>query len=121
MNKSLVFNCKDINQFMKAKKVSKFSIAGHSLGGYIGGHYMDSFPEDVDQLYLLSPGGMNFYKEEYQEDIQKKMQNMRWIKRFLVKYHLEKIFEKKVKVSLFLKTRIRPSIPFISNYLKTRS
>ena len=83
---------------MEAKKISKFSIVGHSLGGYIGGHFLNKYPDKVDKLFLVSPGGMNKFAEEHQKDTLEKVEKMNWFSRCIIKHHLNKIFEKKVKI-----------------------
>ena len=42
----------------------KFLLAGHSCGGYLASLYASTWPDRVGQLFLISPGGTEPYKEE---------------------------------------------------------
>jgi pimeloyl-ACP methyl ester carboxylesterase len=44
-------------QFVDELELNKFSIAGNSLGGYIGATYAAQYPERVSKLILLDPVG----------------------------------------------------------------
>jgi pimeloyl-ACP methyl ester carboxylesterase len=90
---------------MKARGIKKFSIAGHSLGGFIGGHYLNRYPEEVKDLYLISPGGMNLFRPEYKKELEKKIEargkKSSWWKTFFFRFAVDRVFEKKVN-SLYL-------------------
>ena len=44
--------------FRVTEKLTKFTIAGHSFGGYIAGCYSILYPEYIERLILLSPIGV---------------------------------------------------------------
>lgn len=50
--------------------IHEFTLVGHSLGGYIGGHYALNYPDRVDKLILLSSAGVTRLTEE---DIKKQI------------------------------------------------
>jgi hypothetical protein len=77
---------------------------------------LNNYPEKVDKLYLISPGGMNEFKGDHKEDIMKKVQKMNWFKRLLVKYHLKKTFEHKVYAYKSITLRILLLKHFILNF-----
>ena len=45
----------------------KFLLSGHSCGGYLATLFASKWPERVDQLFLISPGGTEPYDEESYE------------------------------------------------------
>jgi cardiolipin-specific phospholipase len=42
----------------------KFLLAGHSYGGWIASVYASHRPERVEQLFLISPAGLEAYNEK---------------------------------------------------------
>ena len=42
----------------------KFLLTGHSCGAYLAALYASAVPERVEQLFLISPGGMTPYDEK---------------------------------------------------------
>jgi len=55
--------CKDIRAIKDKLHHQKISLLGHSWGGMLSMHYAVSYPDDVQQMLLISSGGcsMNFY------------------------------------------------------------
>ncbi len=47
-----------IEEWRKAKDIDKFSLLGHSMGGYLAVSYALKHPERVDKLILASPMGV---------------------------------------------------------------
>lgn len=46
-----------IEGWRKALKLRKFTLVGHSYGGYLACCYADEHPSLIEKLYLLSPAG----------------------------------------------------------------
>ena len=42
-------------------ELTNFVLVGHSLGGYMGGHYACKYPQHIKKLILLSPIGILDY------------------------------------------------------------
>ncbi|CAH9077779.1 unnamed protein product [Cuscuta europaea] len=51
----------------KAKKLTKFILLGHSLGGYVAAKYAVKYPEYVEHLILVGVVGMTSYHERKHE------------------------------------------------------
>lgn len=47
-----------LEAWRKAKKLDRFTLIGHSLGGYLSCCYAMKYPERVEKLVLLSPVGL---------------------------------------------------------------
>ena len=47
-----------IEAFVKALGLSRFHLAGNSMGGYLAGHYAARHPEQVASVWLLAPAGV---------------------------------------------------------------
>lgn len=45
-------------------KIPKMTLAGHSLGGYLGVAYCEKYPDRVDRLILVSPVGVPHRKDD---------------------------------------------------------
>lgn len=54
----LAFFVDSIEAWRQKIGLQKFYLAGHSLGGYISGHYAMKFPKYIIKLILISPGGV---------------------------------------------------------------
>ena len=48
-----------IDDFVSKEKIFRFTILGHSLGGYIAALYADKYPDKIDRAVLLSPVGFS--------------------------------------------------------------
>ena len=47
-----------IEEWRKQLDIKQFTLVGHSLGGYISGHYALKYPNRLDKLFMLSPVGI---------------------------------------------------------------
>ncbi len=52
------FFVESLEQWRKAHKLEKITLAGHSMGGYMSICYAEKYPQHVDSLILLSPVGV---------------------------------------------------------------
>ena len=59
---SLMVN--DIYEFVKRRKIYKFSIIGHSMGGKLGMLYTILYPEFVKQLFVVDNAPVDYQREE---------------------------------------------------------
>lgn len=50
---------KRLDRFVQSLSLSRFHLAGSSMGGYIAGYYAGEYPEKVKSLALFSPAGVN--------------------------------------------------------------
>ena len=50
--------------FDALKLPDKFLLSGHSAGGYMAALYASTWPERVESLFLISPGGTEPYDEK---------------------------------------------------------
>ena len=91
----LDFFVENINLFLEKLKIGKFSLFGHSLGGYISGHFFERYSEKIIKLFLSSPAGFNSTNEENLKEHHKKINNFNFVKKFFVKKTLKNIYEKK--------------------------
>jgi len=71
VEKSEEFFVESLEAWRKAKGISKMKLAGHSIGGYISVAYCERYPENVEQLVLLSPAGVTQKDEEVNEWLEK--------------------------------------------------
>ncbi len=53
-----------LRHFLAAVGETRVSLMGVSLGSWIASRYALAHPEQVDRLCLITPTGLNFYKEE---------------------------------------------------------
>ncbi|MDB5227154.1 MAG: alpha/beta hydrolase [Bacteroidota bacterium] len=54
-----------LDEFLKAKGIDSFALAGNSLGGEIAWNYAAAFPGKVTHLILVDPGGFYLDKNEH--------------------------------------------------------
>ena len=73
---------------------------GHSLGGYIAGHFLKIYPKLVTSLILLSPAGVNYPPENSKEYLENVIENQNFILKILAKNMTHKIFVEKVKIQI---------------------
>ncbi|MTI31146.1 alpha/beta fold hydrolase [Xanthovirga aplysinae] len=57
-NHSIRGQVEALHQFILEKKLSKFHLAGNSMGGHIAAAYTLAYPEYVDKLILLNAAGL---------------------------------------------------------------
>lgn len=53
-----------LNDILEQMKIRKFHIAGNSMGGAIASLYAAKYPEQVQSLVLMAPGGIYPYESE---------------------------------------------------------
>jgi pimeloyl-ACP methyl ester carboxylesterase len=70
-----------LEQWRKANNIPKMILAGHSIGAYIGVAYCERYPENVEQLVLLSPAGVT---QADPEETQNFVSHMSWSQRIVV-------------------------------------
>ena len=76
--------------------ILKVNMFGHSLGGYIAGHFTSKYPYIVDRLFLSSPGGLNLPPKGHLEKIKNILDNQNFIVKLFVNDIVSKTFEDKV-------------------------
>ena len=123
----------EINNFVNLLNLTKFDIIGHSLGGFLAGHYFSKFPEKINKIYFLSPAGFhknypnqemitkskwknyniffNFYLKKVADTIFKKKKSFfETFPKFIMKYIIKKYYEQKIfnlnKKETFLLTNL---------------
>lgn len=68
----ITFFVESVDEWRKLMKIESLSLAGHSLGGYICGHYALSHPDKVEKLIMMSAAGVT---KQTKEDIETHMSN----------------------------------------------
>jgi pimeloyl-ACP methyl ester carboxylesterase len=56
---TLDYFMQQLKDFVNALGLKKFDIMGHSLGGFLSGHFYNAFPDYIRKVVLLSPAGFN--------------------------------------------------------------
>ena len=52
-----------IEDWRRAKKIEKMTVAGHSFGGYLSTCYAYKYSNRVERLCLISPAGTKYLNE----------------------------------------------------------
>ena len=86
---------KDINTFAEKLNLKQFHILGHSLGGYVMGHFANRFPQKIQHIFLLSPGGVNLENLEYKKRIENRYKKSNWFMKKFADSIKNKIFKEK--------------------------
>lgn len=73
---ALEFFLESIHAWQEAAGLDTFYLAGHSMGGYLAGHYSLRYPEKVEHLFLVAPFGIR--------PIERDISNVDWKRKFLV-------------------------------------
>jgi predicted alpha/beta superfamily hydrolase len=84
-----------VKAFADKLKLEKFNIMGHSLGGFIMAHFANKHPEMVQEIFLLSPGGVNRENKNYEKRIENRFENANWFMKKAANSMLNKIFVEK--------------------------
>jgi pimeloyl-ACP methyl ester carboxylesterase len=84
-----------IKMFADKMGLTRFSLVGHSLGGYIAGHYFKLYHDQIEKLFLLSPAGMNIPFEDQKSKFMQFHEHRGKFAKWLIRSFAEKIFEKK--------------------------
>lgn len=104
---------KTLHIFFGLMNLSKFHLAGHSIGSLISSFYFDAYPNEVIKLILLSPAGFNKHDEQAEKDLSKWLNQQGFFKKTIFNYTMRKVYgEKKSPLSLLF----MPSF-FIGKYL----
>jgi len=126
------FSCENLEQTLNyfidsfeiwRKKIDlkgKFTLCGHSFGGYIAAQYTRKFPELINGLILLSPLGFtkgNLDWEFLESDVY--TSNLPFFKRFLHKKRLE-FFKEKGTVSEIANSKMAYFLGPIAKYFWKR-
>ena len=85
----------NIDLFINKLGIDRFNLLGHSLGGYIAGHYFNKYSEKIIKLFLSSPAGFNPSHDENLKEHNDRINNFNFFKRIIVKKALHDIYEKK--------------------------
>lgn len=62
------FYVESLEAWRKQNNISKFILAGHSMGGYLSVAYAERYPHRIDKLLLLSPIGVPHKEDEFKAD-----------------------------------------------------
>jgi len=62
------FFVESLEEWRKANKIEKMTLAGHSMGGYLSVAYCEKYPHRVDNLILISPVGVPEVDEEVEKE-----------------------------------------------------
>ncbi|KAJ3214176.1 hypothetical protein HK099_006997, partial [Clydaea vesicula] len=65
-----------LENWRKTLNIKKFTLAGHSLGGYLSLSYCEKYPENVEKLILISPAGVG--PRPTDEDLKERFRNRSW-------------------------------------------
>jgi cardiolipin-specific phospholipase len=84
-----------IKLFVDKLELKKFHIMGHSLGAYILTQFTNRYPEMVQKMFLLSPGGVNKDNPEFIKNGKEYFKNQGVGTNFVVKKVVKKMFEEK--------------------------
>lgn len=68
----IAYFVESVEEWRKFMKIEEFTLAGHSLGGYISGHYALNHPERVSKLVMLSSAGVT---KQTKQDIEMHMKS----------------------------------------------
>lgn len=61
-----------LEKWRQARNLNRFTLVGHSMGGYLAAAYAMKYPERVDKLVLLSPAGVERgYTPEMEKNVRK--------------------------------------------------
>lgn len=74
-----------LENFCVQEKLTDFTIAGHSFGGYVASLYTLTYPQKVNLLILLSPIGVNEAPPgwDYLNYLKEKDWKFRWVMKFV--------------------------------------
>ncbi|KAL4456224.1 hypothetical protein ABPG74_014185 [Tetrahymena malaccensis] len=109
------FFVESIEQWRTKMNIEKFTLVGHSLGGYISGNYALQHPDRLDKVVLLSSAGVT---KQTDEDIRRHMETSPlhyklWFKVFDYIWTNQMTFNK-----LYSETKILPAELIMRQYMK---
>jgi pimeloyl-ACP methyl ester carboxylesterase len=85
----------DIKTFVDKMGLKKFHIVGHSLGGYIMAHFLRKHPDMINQVFLLSPGGVNRENPAVEKRVKARFDNANCLMKSFANSMINKIFKEK--------------------------
>lgn len=82
-----------LEEFRERENLCRFSIAGHSFGGYVASCYTILYPQYVERLILLSPIGVNEPPPDwnYFHSLKEKDWKFRWVMKILTFFWIQNI------------------------------
>lgn len=93
------FFVESLEAWRRVHGIDKMTLAGHSMGGYIGVAYAEKYPDRVERLVLLSPVGV----PERTEEDGRQIENFPFYVRAMVKT-MRVLFEKGITPGAFLRS-----------------
>jgi len=86
----------NIKNFCDKMGLKKFSICGHSMGGYLLTHFSNKYPNMILDSFLLSPAGINKENPEFIKKREELIQSKNAFIRCIGRKYIKKIFEDKL-------------------------
>lgn len=91
----LAFCLDRIEALVFALKLDFFSLVGHSIGGFLGGHLFQRLHERILRVVFLSPAGVNPPEPDQLGAVLKKQAGKNIFKRLFISNFLHFVFDKK--------------------------
>jgi cardiolipin-specific phospholipase len=102
INEWLNYFISNILKFCKKMGLTKFSICGHSMGAYILSHFAGLYPKMIDNIFLLSPGGVNYENFDFEMKMKRFMKTKNCLVKCIAKSVSNSIFvDKKAPMNLW--------------------
>jgi cardiolipin-specific phospholipase len=101
-------NSESLESWRKSHNISKMTLAGHSMGGYLSVAYTERYPQHVAKLILLSPVGV---PQKVEDEDEKRISAMPFYIRTMI-HGVRTLFNQGITPGSFLR-----SLP----YSKSRS
>lgn len=95
LDEAIEFVVTRIRLFVEAVGWTRFSLLGHSMGSFFGGHFFDAYEHMIEKLILLSPAGFNRSSSQSHEKLKQAMMALTWWQRAIYNYHAQRIFSEK--------------------------
>ena len=105
---------------MCKNQIINASVVGHSLGGYIAGHFLRLYPGVVNKLVLLSPAGVNYPPKDSKKRLEDVIDNQNFIFKLFAKDIADRVFIEKVLIFEPFPTKYKQS-PFNNILIETLS
>ena len=82
-----------MQKFIEVSNIDKFSLFGHSIGAFLAAHLFDRMPDQIINLYLVSPAGFNLFDQEwYDKRVGQIIKGAPFFKRYLITKFANRIF-----------------------------
>ena len=85
----------NISAFLEKIGVEKVNILGHSMGSWVLTHFLKLYPDKVQKVFLLSPGGMHHENEQFTNRITEFKKTRPWYMKMVANSVLSKTFKNK--------------------------